>query len=77
MATRTSSRLDLAARFNGQVYLFEFKMVELEPEGGALAQIKARGYADQYRAEGWPVHLIGVEFSREQRTVVGFEFESV
>ena len=24
-----------------------------------------------------PLHLIGVEFSREQRTVVGFEVESV
>jgi hypothetical protein len=70
-------RLDLAVRLNGQVYLFEFKVVELEPEGGALAQIKARGYADKYRAEGLPVHLIGVEFSRAQRTVVGFEVESV
>ena len=70
-------RLDLAVRFNGQVYLFEFKVVELEPEGRALAQIKARGYADKYRAEGLPVHLLGVEFSRAQRTVVGFEVESV
>jgi hypothetical protein len=51
--------------------------VELEPEGRALAQIKARGYADKYRAEGLPVHLLGVEFSRAQRTVVGFEVESV
>jgi hypothetical protein len=35
-----------ALRFNGQVYLFEFKVLELDPEGKALAQIKARGYAD-------------------------------
>ena len=69
-------RLDLMVRFNRQIYLFEFKVVELEPEGRALAQIKARGYADKYRAEGLPLHLIGVEFSREQRTVVGFEVES-
>jgi hypothetical protein len=27
------------------VYLFEFKVVELAPEGRALEQIKARGYA--------------------------------
>jgi hypothetical protein len=60
-----AGRLDLALRFNDQVYLFEFKVVELSPEGRALAQIKARGYADKYRAEGVPVHLIGVEFSRE------------
>lgn len=70
-------RLDLAVRFNGQIYLFEFKVVELEPEGQALRQIKERGYADKYRAEGQPIHLIGVEFSREQRRVVRFEVETV
>lgn len=70
-------RLDLAVRFNGQVYLFELKVVDLTPEGRALQQIKDRGYADRYRAEGVPIHLIGVEFSREQRTVVGFEVETL
>jgi len=63
-------------KFNGQIYLFEFKVVELEPEGRALQQIKDRGYADKYRADGQPIHLIGVEFSREQRAVVGFEVET-
>ena len=66
-------RLDMAVRFNGQVYLFEFKVVELEPEGAALQQIKDRGYADKYRATGQPIHQIGVEFSRERRSVVRFE----
>ena len=70
-------RLDMAVRFNGQVYLFEFKVVELEPDGRALRQIKERGYADKYRACGQPIHLIGVEFSRERRTVVGFEVETL
>jgi hypothetical protein len=70
-------RLDMAVRFNQQIYLFEFKVVELTPEGSALQQIKDRGYADKYRAEGIPLHLIGVEFSREQRSVVGFDVESV
>ena len=70
-------RLDMALRFNGQVYLFEFKVVELAADGGALAQIKARGYAERYRGGGAPVHLIGVEFSRERRSVVGFDVETV
>ncbi len=52
-------------------------MVELAPEGRALQQIKDRGYAEKYRAEGQPIHLIGVEFSREGRTVVGFEIETL
>ena len=71
-----AGRLDMAVRFNGQVYLFEFKVVEIEPEGAALEQIKKRGYADKYRDRNEPIHLIGVEFSREQRRVVGFAVEA-
>ncbi|HEX5783922.1 MAG TPA: PD-(D/E)XK nuclease domain-containing protein [Burkholderiaceae bacterium] len=48
-------------------------MVELVPEGRALAQIQAKGYADKYRARGEPIHLVGVEFSKAERNVVGFE----
>ena len=72
-----AGRLDMAVRFNGQVYLFEFKVVELAPDGSALAQIKQRGYADKYRADGQPIHLIGVEFSRERRSLVAFDVESL
>ena len=72
-----AGRLDMAVRFNGNVYLFEFKVVELAPDGGALRQIKERGYADKYRALGQPIHLIGIEFSRDSRSVVGFEVESL
>jgi hypothetical protein len=71
-----AGRLDMAVRFNGNVYLFEFKVVELEPEGAALEQIKQKGYADKYRDRNEPIHLIGVEFSREERRVVGFAVES-
>ncbi len=66
-------RLDMAVRFNGNVYLFEFKVVELAPEGTAMAQLKARHYADKYRDLGEPIHLIAVEFSRETRNLVAFE----
>jgi hypothetical protein len=68
-------RLDMAVRFNGHIYLFEFKVVELVSSGEALEQIKERGYADKYRAAGLPIHLIGIEFSRDRRSVVGFEIE--
>jgi hypothetical protein len=47
------------------------------PEGRALQQIKDRGYADKYHAAGQPIHLIGIEFSRERRALVGFEVETV
>ena len=66
-------RLDMALRFGGRVYLFEFKVVEQAGEGAAMAQLRDRGYADKYRAPGVPVHLVGVEFSSASRNVVAFE----
>ena len=69
-------RADMAIRFNGRVYLFEFKVVGDGPEGTALAQLKEKGYADKYRELGLPVHLIGVEFSREERNIVAFSAET-
>ena len=70
-------RLDMAVRFNGNVYLFEFKVVEMEPEGAAMAQLKERRYADKYRHLGEPIHLIAVEFSKDTRNVAAFEVERV
>ena len=68
-------RIDMTLKFNDQIYIFEFKVVELVPEGNALQQIKDKGYADKYRALNQPIHLIGVEFSKESRSVVGFGVE--
>ena len=45
-------RLDMAVRFNEQIYLFEFKVVGLAPEGTAMQQLKAKRYADKYRGTG-------------------------
>ena len=68
-------RADMAVRFAGKVYLFEFKVVEQATEGAALTQLRERGYADKYRASGDPIYLIGVEFSKETRNVTAFEVE--
>jgi len=68
-------RLDMAVRFNGNVYLFEFKVVEMAPEGAAMAQLKERRYADKYRGLGQPIHLIAVEFSKDARNLAAFEVE--
>jgi hypothetical protein len=68
-------RLDMAVRFEGRVYIFEFKVVELLPEGRALEQIKDKHYADKYQGTGAPIYLIGVEFSKESRNIVRFEVE--
>ena len=31
-----------------------------------LSQIRDRGYADKYRDQGGPIHLIGMAFSRDR-----------
>ena len=73
----TRGRADMAVRFGGRVCLFEFKVVEQAGPGAALAQLKAKAYADKYRSLGEPVHLVGVEFSSASRNVVAFEHETV
>lgn len=70
-------KVDMTVKFRGHIYLFEFKVVEQFSEGKALEQIKQKGYADKYRASGQTIHLIGVEFSRAQRQVVGFNVETL
>ena len=68
-------RLDMAVLFNGNVYLFEFKVVEMASAGAAMAQLQERRYADKYRALGQPIYLIGVEFSKDTRNIAAFEVE--
>ena len=46
-----------------------------QANGAALAQLKARRYADKYRAPGRNVHLIGVEVSAETRDITAFDVE--
>jgi hypothetical protein len=75
--TTNQGRIDMTVKFNEQVYLFEFKVVELVPQGKALQQLQDRSYADKYSSLGQPIHLIGVEFSKESRSVVGFEWLSI
>ncbi len=66
-------RLDMAVRTGGHVYLFEFKVAEMSPPGSALAQLQERDYAAKYRGSDEPIHLIGVEFSRQTRNITAFE----
>ena len=46
-----------------------------QADGAALAQLKARRYADKYRAPGRNIHLIGVEVSAETRNISTFDVE--
>jgi hypothetical protein len=74
--TSNHGRMDMTVLFQGCVWIFEFKVVELMPEGRALQQIKDRAYADKYRARGEPIYLVGVEFSKQDRNIVAFDIAS-
>lgn len=66
-------RIDLSLKLNRRVYLFEFKVVEEQADGQALQQLIDRAYAEKYRAPGIEITLIGIEFSKAERNLVGFE----
>ncbi len=65
-------RIDLTILWAGRAWLLEFKVVELSEPGRALEQIQARGYHQKYASQ--PVILIGMEFSRAERNLTGFEW---
>lgn len=73
--TSNWGRIDMTLRFNRQIYIFEFKVVELAPQGKALQQIKDKAYADKYRGLNQPIYLLGVEFNKTERNIVHFEWE--
>ena len=78
--TTNRGRIDLTLRFtlpNGQqqVYIFEFKVIEGEQaDGSALQQIKDKQYATKYDDGQQKIFLIGIEFSKVMRNIVGFEW---
>jgi hypothetical protein len=39
-----------------------------------LQQLLDKNYAQKYQALNQPIHLIGVEFSKQTRTVVEFDY---
>lgn len=69
-------RIDMSVKFNENIYLFEFKVVELSPDGRAIEQLKNKNYAAKFKADNLPIHLIGVEFSKKERNIVGFDVEN-
>ena len=73
--TTNHGRIDMTVLFNHNVYIFEFKVEELTPSGKALQQIKDKNYADKYKARNEPIYLIGVEFSKNDRNIIGFDVE--
>ncbi len=70
-------QIDMTVVFADRAYIFEFKVVELTPEGKALKQLKKKRYHEKYMNKAKEIYLIGVEFSKKTRNIVGYEVERV
>ena len=73
--TTNHGRIDLTVRLNGRIYIFEFKVIDIDKgPGNALEQIKSKGYAEKYQGQG-EIWLIGIEFSKKTRNIESFRWE--
>ncbi|KAA0259107.1 ATP-binding protein [Deferribacter autotrophicus] len=68
-----AGRIDLTVLYKDRAYIIEFKVVELSSEGNALQQIKEKRYYEKYVGKVKDIYLIGVEFSKSDRNIVGFD----
>ena len=76
--TTNHGRIDMTVKIDNKVYIFEFKVTDIDKTPGtALEQIKKKGYADKYRSGDVDIYLIGVEFDRNERNIVRFEWQLI
>jgi len=66
-------RLDMAVIYRDKVYVMEFKVGKGAED--AISQIKQKGYADRFIAEGKRVILCGISFDDKSREVQDIKFE--
>ncbi len=68
-------RLDCVVESPTHIYIVEFKLDE--SAGAALQQIKQRGYHEKYAADPRTKVLLGINFSRQRKTVDDWALEMV
>ena len=66
-------QIDLSVLSDDSIYIIEFKVVEDKKEGIALKQIKDKRYYEKYTGKYNDIYLIGIEFSKKDKNIVGFE----
>ncbi|MDX8378361.1 MAG: PD-(D/E)XK nuclease domain-containing protein, partial [Mariprofundales bacterium] len=72
--TTNHGQIDISVKLGERIFIIEFKVVEQTGKGKALQQIIDKDYASKYVNQG-EIWLIGVEFSSENRNIVGFEYQ--
>ena len=72
-----TGRADCVVTTADSIYIFEFKLFGNGTAEEALAQIKKNGYAEQYKADGKKIVLIGAGFEEATRTVKNWKKEQL
>jgi len=76
--TTNKGQIDLTVRLGDKLYIIEFKVLgKTGTVGNALKQIKEKNYHEKFQQKGVVIHIIGVEFNKEERNIVGFEWERI
>jgi len=87
--TTNKGQIDLTVKLNHQIFIIEFKVIELvektpteekttqDKSNSALAQIHEKRYFEKYQHLNQTIYLIGVEFSKEDRNIVNFQWEQL
>ena len=65
---QSNGRADIVAKHPAMICIFELKVDE--PVDRAFAQIREKGYAEPYLADGRPIWLIGLSFDSKTRHLV-------
>lgn len=71
----SDGRLDCVVKTASHIYVLEFKLDQSAAK--ALQQIRDKGYAEKYRADGRQKVLVGVNFSSEHKTVESWVAEDL
>ena len=70
-------RADCIVQTKDSIYIFEFKLMSAGSADDAIAQIKEKSYAAQFKAEGKKIILIGSSFDEEERTIGEWKAEEL
>ena len=74
-AAQTEDRSDLVATHPCGVYVFELKVGGTAAD--ALGQIRERGYAKPYLAQGLPIWAVGLAFDAKTRQLIDADVEKI
>ena len=69
-------KIDLTVIMPDKILIFEFKLTKYGTAEQAIEQIKAKGYPEKYHSAGKPIHLIGISFDPETKSVRDLCFEN-